>query len=180
MAYFKPHIKKNDIDKEVTRFEETALFFSDAYRLYGPGSKFSDPSGQTPIDPTPIDKSNDSSTTTPSLTRGSSKPFSVFLSDLKRSPLDSGDTQTQNRKAIQGSLRESDIHDVTKNKDLEEWQLEATSIDRAIHILPGVRRLIDSIPDGRYAVATSATKIFGNFTTLCSNSHDTLLIFLFL
>ena len=53
-----------------------------------------------------------------------------------------------------------------RKKELEEWQLEAASVDRAIQILPGVKRLIDSIPVGRYAVATSGTKIFGNFTCL--------------
>ena len=57
-------------------------------------------------------------------------------------------------------------HDVAKNKLLEEWQLEAASVDRAIQILPGVKRLIDSIPAGRYAVATSATKFYGTFACL--------------
>jgi hypothetical protein len=63
-------------------------------------------------------------------------------------------------------LQESDIRirDVSKNEALEEWQLEAASVDRATQILPGVRRIIDSIPDGRYAVATSARKKFGNFS----------------
>ena len=48
---------------------------------------------------------------------------------------------------------------------MEEWQLEAANVDRNIQILPGVKRVIDSIPAGRYAVATSARKKFGNFTS---------------
>ena len=139
VAHFKPYLKEHEIDGEVTKFEETALFFSDAYKLFGPGSKIRDPSGRTPIDQTP------------SLTSGSCTPFSVSSINSKRSPLDSRDRKN--------------THDVAKNIDLEKWQLEATNVDRHIQILPGVKRLIDSIPVGRYAVATSATTIFGNFFT---------------
>jgi len=60
----------------------------------------------------------------------------------------------------------SPISMMLQRTDLEEWQLEAASVDRAVKILPGVKRLIDSIPAGRYAVATSATKYYGNFTYL--------------
>ena len=151
MARFKPYLKEHEIDDEVTRFEETALFFSDAYKFLGPGSKFGDPSGW-----------ND--TTTPSLTRGSSTLFSVSSINLRRSPLDSRDIQVRDGETIRDFR--SNILDVAKNKDLEEWQLEAASVDRAVQILPGVKKLMDSIPVGRYAVATSATKIFGNFTCL--------------
>ena len=55
-----------------------------------------------------------------------------------------------------------DDRDVAKNnvENLEAWQLEAASVDRAIQILPGVKRIIDSISAGRYAIVTSATKKF--------------------
>ena len=144
------------MDDEVTKFEESILFFADAYRLHGPGSEFGDPSGQKHIDPTP------------SLTRGSSTPssFSISSSDSKRFPLDSGEIQTHYGETIQDFLRESDIHGIAKNKELEEWQFEAAGVDRAIQILPGVKRLIESIPAGRYAVATSGTKTYGDFTYL--------------
>jgi hypothetical protein len=159
------------MDDEVNKFEESIFFFADAHRLYGPGSGFRDPFGARPRTP------NVSGTTTPSLTRGSSTPFSMFSNDSERSSighgLDSGDIHIQELthygETIQGNdfLRESDIHDVAKNKDLvEAWQLEAASVDRAIQILPGVKRIIDSIPAGRYAVATSGTKSYGNFTYL--------------
>jgi hypothetical protein len=149
------------MDDEVKKFEESVFFFADAYRLHGPRSIFRDPFGAIPQ--TPIEKQNGSGTTTPSLTRGSSTPFSVSSSDSKHSPIHSGDIQIHYGETIQDFLRESDV---AKNKDLEEWQLEAVSVDRAIQILPGVKRLMDSIPAGRYAVATSATKNFGNFTYL--------------
>ena len=40
------------------------------------------------------------------------------------------------------------------------WEIEADGVDRSIQILPGVREMIDSIPEGRYAVATSSAKTY--------------------
>ena len=157
------------MNDEVTKFEESILFFADAYKLHGPSSKFRDPFGAIPQ--TPIEILNDSGTTTPSLTRGSSTPFSVSSNDSKRSPLESGDIQIHYGATLQDFLRVYDIRDVEKTKDLEEWQLEAASVDRAVQILPGVKRLIDSIPAGRYAVATSGTKRFGNFILYSPDSE---------
>jgi hypothetical protein len=149
------------MNDEVTKFEETILFFADAYRLHGPGSKFRDPFGAIPQTPIPTYSSG---TTTPSLTLGSSTPLSVSSNDSKRSPLDSGDIHIRYEEAIQDFIRDPDIHDIAKNMGLEDWQLEAKSVDRAIQILPGVKRIMDSIPAGRYAVATSGTKNFGKYT----------------
>ena len=163
------------MNDEVTKFEESILFFADAYRLHGPGSKFRDAFGaihQTPINQTPIEKLNGSGTTTPSLTRGSSTPFSVISNDSKSSQFDSEDIRIQELThygefiSDNNFLRESNIHDVAENKDLDAWQLEAASVDRAVQILPGVKRFIDSVPAGRYAVATPGTKTYGNFTFL--------------
>ena len=158
------------MNDEVTKFEETILFFADAYRLHGPGSKFSNPSDarpQTLIDQISIEKLNGSGTTT------ATTPSS----------LDSGNIHTQELthygKTIQDNdfLRQSDIHDVAKNKNLEAWQLEAASVDRSILMLPGVKKFIDSIPAGRYAVATSATKTLGNFTNFMFSLYLIILSF---
>ena len=47
-------------------------------------------------------------------------------------------------------------------EDMEvAWNLEEKIIDRSVKILPGVRRMIDSIPKGRYCVATSGAKTYG-------------------
>lgn len=46
---------------------------------------------------------------------------------------------------------------------LEVWQIEAAAIDHSARILPGVMRLMDSIPEGCYAVATSGAKTYGAF-----------------
>ena len=64
------------MDNEVTKFEESILFFADARRLHGPGSKFRDQSSsrpQTPIVQTPIVSPSGSDITTPSLSIISSK-----------------------------------------------------------------------------------------------------------
>ena len=44
-----------------------------------------------------------------------------------------------------------------------EWEpeLKAVEVDRFVRILPGVRSLLDLIPDGRYAIATSGAKAYG-------------------
>lgn len=62
-----------------------------------------------------------------------------------------------------GSNEEFDGKQV-KRDVLEAWQTEAASVDRSVRILPGVRRMIDSLPEGRYAVATSGAKTYGKFS----------------
>lgn len=53
----------------------------------------------------------------------------------------------------------SEVEDDT----IAAWQLEAASVDRSVRILPGVKDMMSSIPDGRYAVATSGAKTYGTF-----------------
>jgi hypothetical protein len=49
--------------------------------------------------------------------------------------------------------------------DIDSIQVDTSDlIDNSVKILPGVRRMIDSIPKGRYAVATSGYDSLG----LCS------------
>jgi thiamine biosynthesis lipoprotein ApbE len=42
-----------------------------------------------------------------------------------------------------------------------KWELEAAVVDRSVRVLPGVKALLASIPEGRYAVATSGAKTYG-------------------
>jgi len=53
---------------------------------------------------------------------------------------------------------------------IEAWQIEATSVDRSVQILPGVKTMMDSIPKGRYAVATSGAKTYGKVSVSSSSS----------
>lgn len=48
-----------------------------------------------------------------------------------------------------------------RKDQLAAWQLEAAAVDRSVQILPGVKKMISSIPEGRYAVATSGAKTYG-------------------
>ena len=181
LSHFMPHIKEHEMDDEVTKFEESILFFADAHSLHGPGSKFRDQSSarpETSIVQTPIVSPNGSGITTPSLTRGPSPPLSIISSnDSKRFSFGhrllnllnfsaSGDIHIQELSHFDNDfVQESNIDSVAKNDNecLKAWQLEAASVDRSIQILPGVKRIIDSIPAGRYAVATSGAKTYGNF-----------------
>ena len=199
LSHFKPHIKEHEMEDEVTKFEESILFFADAHRLHGPGSKLRNQPGaglSTPIDQASIEvSSNDSSITTPSHTRGPFPPPSMksskFLSfghrllNLLKFSVRSGDILIQEPCNYGETIQddgESDIDYIVKNtvEGLEAWQLEAASVDRAIQILPGVKKIIDSIPAGRYAVATSGTKIYGKFDLLhiLSTPSNILLFFL--
>ncbi len=57
---------------------------------------------------------------------------------------------------------------ITSGGRSNEWELEpeAAEVDRAVRILPGVKVLLESIPEGRYAVATSGTKTYGTLRPL--------------
>jgi hypothetical protein len=45
-----------------------------------------------------------------------------------------------------------------------QWELEAAAVDRAVRVLPGVKALLASIPEGLYAVPTSGAKTYGTLT----------------
>ena len=175
------------MDEEVARFEQTILFYADAYTLHGPGSRESLRSVSPPSDSlVEIEFTPASDETTPELTPAeslsSSQPPSrdpSILSPRVRSP--SFTCRLRNLLSVVARLRttqekddvspaailgeteeaaEVPIEHVRKDA-LEAWQIEAAKVDRSVRILPGVRRLIDSIPNGRYAVATSGAKTYG-------------------
>ncbi|EEB86820.1 hypothetical protein MPER_16083, partial [Moniliophthora perniciosa FA553] len=53
LAQFKPHIQAHEMDDEVQKFEESILFFADAYNKHGPGSRrgsMSSSLNESPID----------------------------------------------------------------------------------------------------------------------------------
>lgn len=63
--------------------------------------------------------------------------------------------------AVQTVMNATETNQKAQQHTLEAWQLEAASVDRSVRILPGVRKMIDSLPAGRYAVATSGAKTYG-------------------
>ncbi|KAI0322376.1 HAD-like protein [Amylostereum chailletii] len=188
LSQFKPHIPSHEMDAEVQAFEETILYFADAYNKHGPGSQTNSPwPSQTPMSGlTPAD----SNFGTPDLTPGSSAPssrpssrapsmssprrpsFGTRLGNmLSMTVMADADTRT-----FEDPIME-DVHEEmvqqeregglsgakSKLEELHErqaWQIEAASVDRSVQILPGVKRMMDSIPAGHYAVATSGAKTY--------------------
>ncbi len=174
LSQFKPHIKSHEMDDEVTAFEETILYFADAYHTHGPGSQQNSPASSSPA--------------TPSLTPGSSAPssrntsrassFAGGLNQLAafRRPsflsrisglLSMSAVREGERAEFDDPIMEEDHEEMLsqemqlKKDQLKAWQLEAAAVDRSVRILPGVKRMISSIPEGRYAVATSGAKTYG-------------------
>ncbi|GJE88425.1 HAD-like protein [Phanerochaete sordida] len=177
LAQFKPHIKAHEMDDEVEAFEQSILYFADAYNRHGPGSQ---PSSQVT---TPVD----SGATTPALTPSSSAPSSrapsrtssfaggvaqlasirrpSFLSRLTglltMSAVREGEEATFDDPIMEEQHEEMMAQESKLQKhQLQAWQLEAAAVDRSVRILPGVKKMISSIPEGHYAVATSGAKTY--------------------
>ncbi len=165
------------MDDEVTKFEESILYFADAYNVHGPGSRRNSTT-TSPFENTPLS----SGSATPALTPGSSvasSRASSFAADQVRRPsfgtrLGSmlrmsvmPETQVYEStfdEAVDGvnsELVRNEFNPKALKHELEAWQLEAAGVDRSVRILPGVKRMMDSIPAGRYAVATSGAKTYG-------------------
>lgn len=188
LSRFKPYLKAHEMDEEVSKFEETILFFADAYNHHGPGSRGN--SGISPL--TDFVSVPGSDETTPELTplgststSGASSRDSI-VSHRVRSPFfpyrlrqilstlaslrKSHDEGNSPPIIIRDNLQDSGeitalpvavpIEKVCGDM-FEAWQIEATKVDRSVRILPGVKKLMDSIPEGRCAVATSGAKTYG-------------------
>ncbi|KAI0697501.1 HAD-like protein [Cerioporus squamosus] len=162
LAQFKPHIKAHEMDDEVQAFEESILFFADAYNTHGPGSR-----GNTPQKArSPISSGEATPALSPAST--SSTPRSSFsesdeeLESAPRRPSFMTRVSTHNvtvEEAVDDDFDEDWRAGLTKEQ-FNAWQIEACAVDRAVRILPGVKKLMDSLPEGRYAVATSGAKTY--------------------
>lgn len=167
------------MEDEVQKFEESILFFADAYNKHGPGSR-SNSFSNTPVS---------SGAATPNLTPGSSvassrassraSSFAAPLQQLAqiRRPsfltrltgiLTMSSVPEQDVSVFDDPVMEEQHQELIAQEEqklrkdqLEAWQLEAAAVDRSVQILPGVKRMISSIPEGRYAVATSGAKTYG-------------------
>lgn len=167
------------------RFEQSILDFADAYninksRQVSRTNSFSIASGAN----TP--SSSVSGSSTPALSRGvsgsSSRADSFVLPPSSRPAIGSFGAEAARRPSfasrLQNMLAMSTLHEnrddsalcdlpeVDEKKDVVQdieaaWEIECDGVDRSVHILPGVREMIDSLPEGRYAVATSGAKTYG-------------------
>jgi len=151
------------MDDEVAKFEESILCFADAYNLHGPGSSRGSSTAfgnsrasLSPPAATPSLTSDDSST-------ASSSRRSSFVSSRSRSRRSSfANKLSDSLFRLMNSRKENGWQLLDDPQDeLEAWQVEAASVDRSVRILPGVQNMIESLPEGRYAVATSGAKTYG-------------------
>ncbi len=170
LAEFKPEIKAHEMDAAVTEFEETILFFADAYNHHGPGSRRGSEAASVMSEATPALTPENS---TPSSRNSSSAPSHrpSFLSRVDHAfrmsvvpeyapTFDDDDMDTVHNEIIATELNSDSkvVEDV-----MEAWEIEAASIDRSVQILPGVKKMLDSLPQGKYAVATSGAKTYGQW-----------------
>ncbi|KAF8899482.1 HAD-like domain-containing protein [Gymnopilus junonius] len=185
LSQFKPHLKDHEIGREVERFEESILYFADAHDLHGHLVPAGRGTIESPISASgsPLEAASSvasSTADTPDLTPDTSAPdsrtSSFTASDVRRASFGS---RLRNMLSLAAHLRvydEEDLAEAIEDEEavldtsepnqkarkhvLDAWQLEAASVDRSVRILPGVRKMIDSIPAGRYAIATSGAKTY--------------------
>lgn len=184
------------MEDEVTNFEETILFYADAYNTHGPGSLVNSPisSGIATPNLTPGESGPSSLASSRVASRsnsfaansaGARRPsFGTRLSNMLRmsSMPDPMSALPETESAVFEDAVMEDVHEsiieneaqITKH-ELKAWQVEATAVDRSVQILPGVKKMISSIPAGRYAVATSGAKTYGMF--VLQSSASTILIY---
>jgi hypothetical protein len=173
LAQFKPHLQAHEVEAEVDAFEKTILYYADAFMTQGRSPESSTTSSMSDLSAT------SSGLITPALSIGSSVLSTqsgladVVSVDHRRSCLSDVLTQTLSSTlaVIDDGIMENGQKDIChtgadmsqqfKEDVVAAWQVEAAGVDRSVRILPSVKEMIASIPDGRYAVATSGAKTYG-------------------
>lgn len=176
------------MDDEVQKFEESILFFADAYNMHGPGSRRSSFSNSPASSgaATPVLTPTSTASSSRSSSRASSFAGSLQqLAQIRRPSfltrlsglLTMSSVPEQHVAVFEDPVMEEQHQEFVSQEEsklrthqLEAWQIEAAAIDRSVQILPGVKKMISSIPDGHYAVATSGAKTYGepHFTSQSS------------
>lgn len=153
LACFKPHLRSHEMEAAVEEFERSILFYADAYARRCAAGTF-----------TPSLLSDSDSDSRPS---GASSGFSSADDSSVSSTVPSAVASTE--QLVVGSPGEladeiAAALSIANGDSSNEWELEleAAEVDRAVCILPGVKALLESIPEGRYAVATSGAKTYAH------------------
>jgi beta-phosphoglucomutase-like phosphatase (HAD superfamily) len=157
LARFKPHLRPDELGAAVDDFERSILFYADAYAT---GARAGSGSGAA-------------GSSTPSLLSDAGSGPNSTGSSCASSPVESAMASTERLVVVIPEPRAVDLADElaaaltvaavqgSVGAGEEEWELEAAKVDRAVRILPGVKALLASIPQGRCAVATSGAKTYG-------------------
>ncbi|KAM5543934.1 hypothetical protein V8D89_002551 [Ganoderma adspersum] len=182
LAQFKPHIRAHEMDAAVQAFEESILFFADAYAKHGPRS------GARAVEISPL-SSGEATPSSVARSRSSSVDSQLSLASesgdgVSRSPVRPAFVRrlatllichqvaedivveieeieyADHEPAVDMKMKAELELELEEKHMLEAWQIEAAAVDRSVRILPGVKGLMDSIPEGRYAVATSGAKTY--------------------
>lgn len=175
------------MDGEVELFEQTILDYADAFHTHGAGAQPKPSFGRIPVielngsaidedemggeNSTPEMSSDNSSSTSSSRSSfsassdGSRRSSFVTALDQRLTIAAQESSPLSRAISLNDSVDDIPFMNIEKaNKDAKNaWRIEAAAVDRSVHILPGVRKMIDSIPAGRYAVATSGAKTYGQF-----------------
>ncbi|KAL7409599.1 HAD-like domain-containing protein [Mrakia frigida] len=140
LGSYKPHIKAHEMDAEVEKFEKTILDFADSYQKRR-ASSFSS-----------------SASTSSNLTSGYDSSNSSVPSSRRSSMHEQGFSSRFSMSHLSKEIKEEEVDSAFE----EAWDAEEDAVDMSVRILPGVREMIDSLPVGTYAVATSGAKTYAH------------------
>jgi hypothetical protein len=152
LARFKPHLRSHEMEAAVEEFERSILLYADAYARTSTHSLLSGSDSDSYSRPCSGASSESSSADTSSAS--SLVPSAVASTEqlVAGSPGELADELVT-------------VLSIAGGDGSNEWEIElelgAAEVDRAVRILPGVKALLESIPEGRYAVATSGAKTYG-------------------
>lgn len=158
-----PSLKKEDIDQEVDKFEKSILAFADTPPQSRRGSRSSSAASSRK----PSFSSKSSGTSAVSMgtlsSLGPMTPVTDSPNGSRRPSVNMGNDITQaltGLSKLSSSPKKAPIV-VEQEDDGEVFELDEDDIiDMSVQILPGVRKLIDSLPKDKYAVATSGAKTY--------------------
>ncbi|KAK0525643.1 hypothetical protein OC834_005095 [Tilletia horrida] len=145
----KPWIKSHEMDDAVVAFEETILQFADSLRT-----------------PSAANSRRNSRSASRRNSQSASRRASASAGVAGRKLSQGGGVNPFGLSQGLSKLSEAQqSEEVFEEDDLDEKLHEAfddeeEAFDGAIRILPGVREMIDAIPDGKYAVATSSARTY--------------------
>lgn len=140
-----PGLKKEHVDREVDRFERSILDFAD-----------------TP----PQSRKNSISSTPRSSSMRSSQSGSTLSSMGPMTPLDPATPKSRRQSsnslgpALSMALTKVQTEEPARGFHDSPFEDEEDVIDMSVRILPGVRKMINSLPKEKYAVATSGAKTY--------------------
>lgn len=151
---FKPHLRPHEMEAAVEVFERSILLYADAYARRR--ARISAPSLQSGSDSDSDSRPGSGAISEVSSTGSSSVSSLVPSAVASMEQLVAGSPGELADELTVALSLENGVRSI-------EWELEleAAEVDRAVRILPGVKALLESIPEGRYAVATSGASTYG-------------------